>query len=135
MAETLTGAGAKRRKEVDSDLTDLTDLTDQILEAIRHWSSRGDPMKSRDLYRHLNAGTVPPAELLNTTPIRPNKPGVDHTTLTVPPRVGQGGSIGVWRKFAREVSDMDPEVIDAMGREDLIAQLERMRIIPTETGE
>ena len=52
------------------------------------------------------------------------EPGMDH-----PPIVGKGSGNFPWRKFAKQVSDMDPEIIDSMGKTDIITVLRDKGVI------
>lgn len=60
--------------------------------------------------------------------VRPEKPISD--IVPPPPTTGPNSSTDRWRRFAKKVSDMDPEVIDSMGRNDLITVLADRGIIP-----
>lgn len=46
--------------------------------------------------------------------------------MEIPPHpafTGNKGTNAAWRAFAKQVSDMDPEVIDSMGRSDIVTIL------------
>lgn len=56
----------------------------------------------------------------------PEKP---VSAIDPPPFTGKGSGNGPWQKFALEMSDMDPEVISSMGREDIITILKDKGIL------
>lgn len=57
------------------------------------------------------------------------KPETDNEAVAPPPFTGAGATNKAWRKFAAEMSDMDPEVIESLGREDLVVVLADKGII------
>jgi hypothetical protein len=63
-------------------------------------------------------------------PVRPEVPVMDLPEQ--PPFSGKGSGITPWRVFAKKVSDMEPEVIDDLGRPDLIKILVDKGIISEE---
>lgn len=108
---------------------------DRAHEAIRHWITTGDPIKARDIKRALDAGEDVDPALLNLTSVRP-RAGVDMEEVGgVPPRTGKGSGVDNWREFAKSTSDMDPEVIDSMSKDDIVAALESTGVIPAEEDE
>lgn len=96
--------------------------TSKAMEAIRYWSDRGDPMKVRDIRKAMNSGKDIPIELLR----------IPGSGLEAPPRFGRGSGRDNWITYAKEVSDIDHEVIEAANREELIAQLEALGLIAQE---
>ena len=50
--------------------------------------------------------------------------------LELPPRQGTGSSADTWRAFARMVSNITTDVLDNMGRDDIVSILEDRGIIP-----
>jgi len=46
-----------------------------------------------------------------------------------PPLMGKGSGNIPWRAFAKEVSDMDSEIIDSMGKQDIITVLKDKGVI------
>lgn len=61
--------------------------------------------------------------------VKPEKPVSVEVTLAHPPITGKGSGNLPWRKFAKEVSDMDPEIIDSMGKTDIITVLRDKGVI------
>ncbi len=51
------------------------------------------------------------------------KPEKAAEAIPHPPITGKGSTTAAWQKFAKAVSDMEPEVIMSMGRNDLIRVL------------
>lgn len=41
----------------------------------------------------------------------------------MPPTSGKGSGVNAWKEYAKAVSDLDPETIDDMTKDDLIAVL------------
>jgi len=61
--------------------------------------------------------------------VKPEIPTPIEATYDHPPMMGKGSGNRPWRAFAKEVSDMDPEIIDSMGKQDLIVVLRDKGII------
>lgn len=53
--------------------------------------------------------------------VRPETPITD--IIPPPPATGPNSTTDAWRKFAHKVSDIEPEIIDSLGRNDLITIL------------
>jgi len=66
--------------------------------------------------------------------IRPETNVAVHL-LDVPARRGRGSSSAEWRQFARLVSNISTEVLENMGRSEIITVLEDRGILPPETPE
>ena len=59
------------------------------------------------------------------------KPEVPTTDLPpIPDYTGTKATNKAWRSFAKKVTDMEPDVIDSMGRSDIITILSDKGIIP-----
>lgn len=58
--------------------------------------------------------------------VRPEKP---TDVIPPPPITGRGSTTAAWQSFAKKVSDMEPEVIMSMGRNDLVRVLADRGII------
>lgn len=58
--------------------------------------------------------------------VKPEKP---TDVIPPPPYTGREATTEAWRSFAHKVSDMDPEIVDSMGRNDLIRVLSDRGII------
>lgn len=56
-----------------------------------------------------------------TENVKPEKE--PKTEVEVPPLTGKGSGLKQWQSFARQVSTIEPEVIEAMSRNDLITVL------------
>ena len=61
--------------------------------------------------------------------VKPEKPASKEATLDHPPLSGKGSGNVPWRAFAKEVSDMDPEIIDSMGKPDIVTVLRDKGVI------
>ena len=82
---------------------------------IKVWMEEGRPFTEiQKIYRPVK---IKPEKLLPEVV-------VDH-----PPMVGKGSGNLPWRAFAKQVSDMDPEIIDSMGKQDLITVLRDKGVI------
>ncbi len=55
-----------------------------------------------------------------------------QTTTEQPPLSGKGSGTEAWRDYAKEVSDLDDEVIDDMSKEDLVEALKAQGIVEGE---
>lgn len=110
---------------------------DRIVTAQRHWSSKGEVQAATALARALAADEMPKDKsLLNLTAIRPQTNiDVGEEGVEIPPRTGKGSGIENWREFAKATSSMDPDVIDEMGKPDIIENLEAAGVIPAEAEE
>jgi hypothetical protein len=62
------------------------------------------------------------------TPVKPEIATADLPP--VPDYTGNKATNSAWRSFAKKVSDMEPEVIDDLGRTDIIKILSDKGIIP-----
>lgn len=60
--------------------------------------------------------------------VKPEIPTVDLPPI--PPYTGNKATNPAWRSFAKKVSDMEPEVIDELGRKDIVKILTDKGIIP-----
>lgn len=97
--------------------------------AMRRHYSEGDPVKAGAIQAHIDAGTVPEAELLYFGSVRP-RGGKFAGDLEIPPWVGKGSGVDVWRNFAKQVTDTPDEVIDRMERNDIQVLLVSTGVIP-----
>lgn len=61
--------------------------------------------------------------------VKPEKAVPVEVTYDHPPLSGKGSGSGPWRAFAKMVSDMDPDIIDSMGKSDLITVLRDKGVI------
>lgn len=52
-----------------------------------------------------------------------------ESSLEPPPMAGAGSGTNAWRAFALQVSDMAPEVIESMGKMDIVTVLKDKGII------
>lgn len=52
--------------------------------------------------------------------------------VDLPPRNGAGASTNAWRQFASLVSDVDRNVLDSLGRDEIIQLMIDRNIIPAE---
>lgn len=98
---------------------------ERVQAAIRYWYNTGDPIKVRDIRRAIAAGEEVDEELL--APVKDMK-----LASAAPPRKGKGSSEAAWKEYAKAYSNLDPEVIDGLDKDDLIAQLEVAGVIAVE---
>ena len=61
--------------------------------------------------------------------VKPEKELPIEVTYDHPPLTGKGSGNNPWRRFAKTVSDMDPDIIDSMGRDDIIKILRDKGVI------
>jgi hypothetical protein len=106
------------------------DAAEKVANAIRHWSSIGEVIKARDLRRQLAAGGPIDPKLLHVGRVKPTADVED--VMEEPARTGRGSGIKNWQEFAKAMTDMDPEVIEAMEKDELILALESNGVIATE---
>ena len=104
----------------------------QIAAAIRYYEEKGHPEKATPLYRALHKGTDFDRALLmpEATTTKPEKAVASISDLVAPSRYGQGSSTDAWRKFLRDNSTIEPAVLNAMKRNELIEIAEDRGIIP-----
>ena len=63
--------------------------------------------------------------------VRPET-NIESGLVEVPPRTGKGSGTQEWRAFAKLVTDIDGNVIDSLGRNELIGVLEDRGVIDKE---
>lgn len=131
MVKELAGEPAD---SVEDPATLDEEIINRIHTAYNHWHMHGHPEKAAVLMECLGQNRVPPANLIYFGDIQPET-SIDPENLAIPPRHGPDSSAENWRKFAKETTDMEPEIIDKMQRKDLISMLEVKKIIPKEEGE
>lgn len=100
------------------------DQMNEINERKRQYEKRGYPEKAAALQVQAENDT-PFDELLGT----PEDLQEEVDSLPEPPRSGAGSGADQWRSFAKTISDMDPEVIDTMSRDEIINVLEEAELI------
>jgi len=61
--------------------------------------------------------------------VKPEKSVPVEATYNHPPLAGKGSGTGPWQDFAKIVSDIDPDIIDSMGKSDIITVLKGKGII------
>lgn len=110
------------------------EITDELLEemnqAYNYWHTHGYPERASVIWECLQQRRRPPANLLpgSKSGIHPET-AIDPDQVTIPPRSGPKATREVWRAFAKKVIDMEPELIDALERKDLISILEDKGVI------
>lgn len=122
-SEARARAEAESQKaEADEEPEDLPPaLLEEMNNAYNYWHSHGYPEKASVIWECIQQKRRPPANLIpgHVSGIRPET-NVDPETLTMPTKTGKTGSTKAWQDFAKLVLDMEDEVIDALGRQDLI---------------
>ncbi len=66
--------------------------------------------------------------LYKVSKIKPEKQ-MEKMIYDSPPLTGKGSGKGPWQSFAKKVSDMDPDIIDSMGKSDIITVLRDKGVI------
>lgn len=103
----------------------------EIDERVRNFEKRGQPERAHKLRVQVADGVA-----FDELEGKPADVQEEADELPEPPRAGPGSGVDAWRAFAKEVSDLDDEVIDAMGRDEIVSTLEEAEIIepldPTE---
>ena len=130
---TLEGADASvtpdtKPRPLDEETTRL------ISVAINYWHMHGYPEKANVLKECLDQNRTPPANLIYFGDIRPEAP-IDPgrlEKLATPPRYGPNGGKDKWVAFAKETTDIEPELLTKMGQRDIVAMLEAKGVIPHE---
>lgn len=112
---------AKKTPEEDREL--------KIANAIQHWHTVGHPEHAATIERAVEAGKEPHPKLMNIGSVSPERV-IDASDIEIPPRVGKGSGKDVWAEFALQVSDLEPEIVERMSRDDVIKSLEIKGIIP-----
>ena len=102
-----------------------------IYTKIRELYMAGEAQKSIGMKARLKAGQYIAPYEYDPNFVWPEKP-VAIPGLKPPRRTGPGSSHDKWRQFAEQVSDIDREVLRAMGRDDIINVLIERHIIPPE---
>lgn len=112
------------------------DQIDKLAIANRNLIRTGYPQRASKLVQQMR-DSVPFSEInvtdefITSNDLRPETP-IDITLVDIPPRHGKGSGHDAWAEFASLVSDMDTEVIDQFGRNEIISILEDRDIINAE---
>ena len=93
----------------------------EMREQIRSEKGAGRPEVAARIQKALDRG-----EFYEAKPVVPELP------TPIPPTSGPGSKKEVWDAFALAESDLDPEVIEAASKKDLITMLRANGIIPKE---
>lgn len=99
-----------------------SDINNAIYEHVR----RGRPEKANRIRSLRDEGKPIPGELLDLSGVKSEKPIEEK--LEIPAR---NAKTDEWQEFAAKVSDFDSEVLEKMGRDEIIEVLEQREIIPT----
>lgn len=116
--------------DTDSDPLSTEELV--LMGDARRWhSGEGRPQEALRIKLAIEAGRrltdVERQELLRTDD---TKPIVEvDPSITPPPRKGKGATRSNWQKYARLVTDWEPEVIDGAKMNELIKMLEANGVI------
>lgn len=112
----------------------LTDSDRYAIAArIRELRQTGNPMEATTLDACLAEDRHPPTNLMGKTGFNPEKDiAVPLQDLEVPPRAGRGASKTKWGEFALTVADIEPKIIDALERDEIIELLVSRGIIDAE---
>jgi hypothetical protein len=102
-----------------------------IYTKVRALYTAGEPQKALNMKGRLKAGQYIAPYEYDPAFVWPEKP-VAIPGLKPPRRTGPGSSQGSWAQFAIQVSDIEPEVVRAMSRDDIIGVLIERHIIPPE---
>lgn len=102
----------------------------KVAEMVRHWHRTGRPERAHALKEKFKAGEKIPYELLDPVGIKSEKEVEGE--LVVPPRSGRGSGVVEWRKFAEKTSDLAPEILKKMQRDEIVEFLEEREILPKE---
>jgi hypothetical protein len=114
-----------------ADKTQEPEITpDQIRIAMRRHSKNGRPEVVAQLKQHLANETLPPRHLVVEGAYKANR--FIEEDLEVPDRAGPKSKKALWIDFAMKTTDMEREVLDKMGRDDIISMLEVKGIIDKE---
>lgn len=101
-------------------------------DLMRMYRDQGEPQHAAAIQRAIDAGEEPPKDLVNPKRIRPEVEVDSEESLEIPPRKGPGSSKKAWQEFAKQVSDIEPEIIDNMDQGEVIHMLEVRGVIPRE---
>lgn len=102
---------------------------EEINLALRELNRTGNPTLVRDM-EMLIADEAPFSKVIKIAKdhfapvVKPEVPVAD-----LPDAPARNAGTPKWQSFAKQVSDMDPEVVDSMSRKDIITVLEDKGII------
>lgn len=117
---------AEKRREAEELYT--PEQIEAIQNKMRELRRVGKPEIANALREKFYAGElVEPAEY-TTGPITTSAIGLTEEELIPPPEVGKGSGQPKWAAFAERVSDLDPELLRQLGRDDIIVQLKQLGI-------
>jgi hypothetical protein len=100
----------------------------ELRKAINTHTYGGRPEVARDIKLGMAEGLAF-SKLMKMGEPKTVKAEVATAVTTHPPFSGKGSGAGPWKAFAKEVSDMDDEIIDAMSKADLITVLKDKGVI------
>jgi len=116
----------------DSSPKELDQATINAMHvAMNHWHSHGQPEKAKVLNECLAQNRTPPSNLVYFGDVRPET-GVDPSKVKIPARYGAEASQKNWAAFAKQTTDMEPEILEKMTRRDIVSMLEVKGVIPVE---
>jgi hypothetical protein len=101
--------------------------TNTILERRRTFNRKGQPEKAAALMLQYE-NEVDFDKLLGSD--EDKQAEVDE--MPHPPRSGPGSGKDAWQSFAKEISDLEDDVIDKMKREEIVQFLEEADLIEVE---
>lgn len=100
---------------------------------IRDLRRTGKPFEAEALEGALRNDENPPASLMGKGKFKPEKSiNVPLADLVIPPRSGRGSGKNAWAELALTVMDVEPQVIEALSRDEVIDLLEARGIIGPE---
>lgn len=106
-------------------------MAENLYDIMRVYREQGEPEKAAQIQRAIDAGEAPPKDLINPKRLKPEVE-VEDEGIEIPPRKGPGSSKKAWQDFAKQVSDLEPEIIDSMDQAEVIKALEVRGVIPRE---
>ncbi len=103
----------------------------KLKEKIRELERTGFPEKAQKLRGYFNRDVFPLEDEIEKLNLPESEINLNDKLAAMPARAGKGSSLKDWKAFARQYSDIEPDVIDAVyKRDEMIALLEANGVIP-----
>lgn len=104
----------------------------EVQAAVTRQRMAGRPEIGLQITQMMERGEEIPQALLSGSRVNPEKEVARVEFLEQPPRYGKGSGFKRWREFAKETTDIEPEIIDSINKKGaLIELLEQRGVIPT----
>lgn len=104
---------------------------EQIHNKVRQLRDHGKAQAGLLLRDRFKRGELIEAWEYGITNVKPEREGIiDARILEPPPHTGRNSGADKWREWMKQVSDIDPEIIDNLTRKDIVELAQERGILP-----